>query len=179
MIREATKPCSTCGVEYALSAFPKNRRQCRTCRQAYVRRWTRGNRARINSRQPKGSGAPTDHAAICRRLKEGALHREIAAEFGCVASTVKAIAARYGLQRTPLYVAPERPEAQIPADTSAALAMAVEAQRLCWDHYARNQGRKRTPYSGVTAEQVIDGITKDWRQRVRLMCEVLDMARER
>lgn len=162
--------CGSCGRELDLQrtrAETRNTGVCYRCRQL------------------KGTQGPKyDSAAICERIKDGVLYREIAEEFGCATSTVKAVAARYGLQRTGEYVPPERPEPDVPKDRSAALAKALEYQKTCWDHYARNQGRKRTPYSGVTADQVIDGMTEDlkgrerWRGRITLLCLVLDMAKE-
>lgn len=49
MIATATKPCSLCGVEYAVSSYPPRRRQCLPCRRAYFRRWKAG--IRVSSQE--------------------------------------------------------------------------------------------------------------------------------
>lgn len=42
MIRFQSKRCSACGDEKPVTEFQPKRRQCRSCRQAYVRRWKAG-----------------------------------------------------------------------------------------------------------------------------------------
>lgn len=49
MIAEATKPCSMCGVEYALSHYAPQSRRCRVCKAAYQRAWARKRREEARS----------------------------------------------------------------------------------------------------------------------------------
>lgn len=191
--------CRDCTRVYQRAWYRRNRGptyiECRECGHKLQTRGVRGLTLETGvcaaCRRPKlrGDGNRLDHDAVRRRLLAGDLYRDIAMQLGCALSTVKAIARRYGLQRTG-----KRPAAATPAWRTRKvrwlieqhggdhMAAAVEAFRRA-EQWREDRQRRRGPgvqseFRDVTAEDVVDVAVEDWKQRVRLMCKVLDRAKE-
>lgn len=196
MIREATKECSRCGESKPLSEFIRaaQRNVCKPCWAAYTREWRRLKKRGLTGHRIGRPKLTEKVCKVCGELKrrdEYYIDRR-----GAIRPACKRCESQNAMrwhrenrdrsrrlnQEYKRRVYERDPEAMRRKwrlySLRRKLRPAVDAYRSAKLHYGASEGREATPFAGIIADQIIDGMTKDWRERIRLMCQVLDMAKD-
>lgn len=181
MIAPETKTCNSCGDTKPVTEFVqgKHKNKCKACWADYTRQWRKRRKLGLTG---QGRGRPKILKKVCRVCGEFKKRDEYYIDqHGCARSECKECSA--ALVKDWRERNPEHNRQLDKEYKRRRYERDPEAMRQRWRYY--NLRRKLRPAveayrtgSGVTADQVIDGMTENWRERVRLMCEVLDMARE-
>lgn len=151
---------------------------CEKCGRRQYKRATHSTCWRCRGQQsPNGNAPKADRHEVMRRAKAGMRYQDIANELGCSKAAV-------GRAARPLRPIPawktRRIRWLVEQHGGDHIAAAVEAFRCADEHHQQQRDGTgiRNAYTDVTAENVVDAMTTDWKERAGLLAMVLRTAKE-